>query len=246
MKIKSAPKRRFAQSLLCVLVFTLIIDSCTKFVTVDPPTTSLTQTNVYSANSTAVAVLTGLYTTMVSNGSFTGSGSISVLCGLSADELSLWSGVTNVSQLAYYNNALTYTISPSTSLGSDFWSPLYKNIFYCNSAIDGLNSSQSQSLTPAVRQQLLGEAKFMRAFYYFYLVNLFGDVPLVLNLDYAANALLSKTPKAQVYQQIIQDLQDAQTLLSNNFVYSDAVTVTTERTRPTKWAATALLARAYL
>src|SRR6185369_6024182 len=60
----------------------------------------------------------------------------------------------------------------------------------------------------------------------------------------------ARSPKAQVYQQIIFDLTDAQNLLNNNYVRSDALTTysigSAERVRPTKWAATALLARAYL
>jgi len=63
----------------------------------------------------------------------------------------------------------------------------------CNAAIEGLNGTTS--LTPSVKQQLLGEAKFMRAFFYFYLVNLFGDVPLATSTDWQVNSFLSRTPK---------------------------------------------------
>jgi len=54
---------------------------------------------------------------------------------------------------------------------------MYNFIFVANSAIEGLN--EATALTPAVKQQLMGEAKFVRAFCYFYLINLYGDVPLV-------------------------------------------------------------------
>jgi hypothetical protein len=106
--------------------------------------------------------------------------------------------------------------------------------------------SISNSLTPAVKQQLMGEAKFLRAFFYFYLTNLYGDVPLTTSSDYTANAVLSRSSQQLVYQQIIADLLSAQSLLSNGYVAADAETATTERVRPNKWAATALLARAYL
>jgi starch-binding outer membrane protein, SusD/RagB family len=88
----------------------------------------------------------------------------------------------------------------------------------------------------------------MRAFFYFYLVNLYGDVPLVTTTDYATNTVLSRTPKAQVYQQIIKDLQDAEGLLSTDYLDGKLLKYsgTAERVRPTKWAAAALLARAYL
>ncbi len=88
----------------------------------------------------------------------------------------------------------------------------------------------------------------MRSFFYFYLVNLFGDAPLVMTTDYKGNAPLARTPKQMIYKQLISDLKEAQELLSVEYLdgslqkYQDI----SDRVRPTKWAATALLARIYL
>ena len=62
------------------------------------------------------------------------------------------------------------------------------------------------------------------------------------------NASLSRSPLPLVYQQIITDLKEAQSLLNDNYLNKDLqnYTGTPERVRPTKWAATALLARTYL
>jgi hypothetical protein len=130
--------------------------------------------------------------------------------------------------------------------GSEYWSPLYRLIFDCNSAIEGLNSSTL--LTPAIKNELLGEAKFLRAFYFFYLTNLFGDIPLPITSDYQTNSRLARTSKERIYQQIISDLKDAQASLNNNYLDGSLMTYTgtPERVRPTKWAASALLARTYL
>jgi hypothetical protein len=87
--------------------------------------------------------------------------------------------------------------------------------------------------------------KFMRAFFYFYLVNLFGDVPLATTTDYRVNRVLPRTPETQVYALILQDLKDAQADLSPDFVDGFLKKVP-ERVRPTKMAATALLARVNL
>jgi hypothetical protein len=168
----------------------------------------------------------------------TGLNSISVKSGLSADELELYDASTNQGLIAFYKNAL----SNQSQLTS--WESFYKCLHTVNSVLEGLE--KSATLTPAVKQQLMGEAKFLRAFIHFYLVNLYGDVPLVTSSDYRVNALSKRTSQTQVYQQIIADLQDAQNLLSENYVGGDAMSSTTERVRPTKWAATALLARAYL
>ena len=216
---------------------------CKKLVEVDAPVTSVNAANVYTNDATATAVLTGIYTkisdynydlTLVDNIS-----GLSLFPALSADELTLYN-LSNTILLLYYRNDLTSLIAS----GGVFWKSIYPTIFVANSAIEGLNNSTG--LTPAVKQQLLGEAKFMRAFCYFYLVNLYGDVPLATSSDYKINSLLTRTSKAQVYQQIIQDLKDAQGSLSSGYVAADGVTSTPERVRPTKWTATALLARVYL
>jgi hypothetical protein len=228
-----------------ILMASLLLSNltgCKKFVQVPGPVTNINSAIVYSNDATAAAVLTGIYSTL-SNNSFSQPGltSMNFLPELSSDELNLVSGVTNTGYQLYYQNALSATVS---SYRIDFWDGIYPVIATANSAIDGLNNSTT--LTPAVKQQLLGEAKFCRAFCYFYLVNLYGDVPLAISSDYTVNAVLSRTPKAQVYQQIIADLKDAQSLLSSNYLDATLLNITTARVRPTKWAATALLARTYL
>jgi hypothetical protein len=101
--------------------------------------------------------------------------------------------------------------------------------------------NQSQTLTPSLKDQLLGEAKFVRALTYFYLVNLFGDVPMPLtpDADYATNATLPRTPAADVWKQIITDLKEAQAQLPATYAG-------TFKARANKYAASTLLARAYL
>ncbi len=173
-----------------------------------------------------------------------GLGSLSMLAGLSADEYNLAAGVNAASYLGYYKNALSQIAGGANPSGGELYAPLYNFIFKCNAAIERLNASNS--LTPLVKQQLLGEAKFMRAFFYFYLVNLFGDVPLSLTTDPQINTLLTRSPKANVYEQMIADLLDAEEMLSENYLNATLLSTTNERTRPTKWAAAALLARVYL
>jgi hypothetical protein len=219
--------------------------SCKKFLVIDPPSTSINEGNVYQSDATAIAVLTGIYTIMAGDQNFSGSNGISVRAGLSGDELTLASVVSDQRLIAYYRNQLR--TSPSENYGTELWSAnngLFNYIFTCNAAIEGLNNSQS--LTASVKSQLLGEAKFMRAFFYFYLVNFYGDVPLVLSTNPNINAVLPRSSTTDVYKQIVTDLKDAQALLSEIFLDATLLNTTTERVRPTKWAATALLARVYL
>lgn len=225
---------------MCILT---LYSSCKKLVDIPPPTGDVSEENVFTDDGTAIAVLTGIYITMSTNSScFSGNASISFRGGLSADEFTLHSLVTRETEVRYYQNELAE--DGVVRIGSEHWSKLYNLIFKCNAAITGLD--ESRALTPAIKAQLTGEAKFLRSFYYFYLVNLFGEVPLITSTDYQQNSLAARAPVDKVYDLIISDLRDAESLLSDNFLDAALLKVTTERVRPTKWAASALLARAYL
>jgi hypothetical protein len=237
---------KFRINISFLVVLALLNFGCKKLVDVVPPNNVIVAANVYNSDITAIAVLNGLYTQLqVSTNSYNGGATIpniSMWAGLSADELSLWTSSRDATEIAYFQNALS-----ASTAGWEFWQNIYPYIYRCNAAISGLENSTS--LTPSVKKQLLGEAKFMRAFFYFYLVNLYGDVPLVLSTDYTVNATMSRTPSATVYSQIVADLNEAQDLLADGYVKSDATTLYTsseERVRPSKAAATALLARTYL
>lgn len=242
-KAKHMPEsHRYSALWLVIIGFGLMNSDCNKLVESKPPAGFLTDITAYKTDATAIAVLDGIYIFM--NGQpVQGRNSIGLLAGLSADELSLFNGVTDANYQGYYYNALTQPLDPPQT-GTDSWSPLYTLIFICNAAVEGLGSTAS--LTPAVKTQLLGESKFLRAFFYFYLVNLFGDVPLALTTDPEVNTLLARSSKTDVYKQIIADLTEAEANLSDNFLNGTLTNTTTERVRPTKWAASALLARVYL
>jgi len=85
----------------------------------------------------------------------------------------------------------------------------------------------------------MGEALFVRALIHFYLVNLYGDVPYITTTDYQLNRLATRVTTAEVYTRLIADLEQAVTLLPENYLSSD-------RVRPNSLTASALLARVYL
>lgn len=216
------------------------IVGCKKFIEVSGPPTSINISNVYSNDASAIAVLNGIYSSMskqmVTDGNSLNS-FMSLYPGLSADEFTINNNANN-NLINYYKNQLTNMSGPN------IWESTYPYIYVINSAIEGLQ--QSGSLTPSIKQHLLGEAKFLRAFCYFYLVNLYGDVPYAETSDYKVNSSLSRLSRTTVYQKITSDLKEAEQLLSQDYLDIDGATVTTERTVPTKWAAIALLARTYL
>ncbi len=218
-----------------LLIGMLLLSSCRKLLDVGAPIDNVTTNSAFNSDVTAAALMTGLYYDMSSGGAFMGSKGISYLCGLSADEYLLQQ--EEELALSLYHNQIRTTDVP-------FWRVLYQYIYRVNATIEGLHAATK--LTPVIRQQLMGEAKFTRAFCYFYLVNLFGDLPLVIGTDYKANATLYRTSASKVYDLIIADLKDAQELLRTDYLQADMVSVTSDRVRPNKWAAVALLARVQL
>lgn len=99
--------------------------------------------------------------------------------------------------------------------GSNFgaaWSIAYTDINTLNGV---LQYGQSIDLPDATRKQYLAQAKFLRAFWYFYLVQTFGDVPLNTTFITVPSQAASRQPVAQVYEQIIKDLNEAITDLPN-------------------------------
>lgn len=163
---------------------------------------------------------------------------IALYTGLSSDELDFPS---NPYEKGIYQNR----IDPNANIcNNEFWKAAYTIIFAANDAL--LRCQHSVRLSPAVKKQLIAETLFIRAYWFLYLVNLYGDIPLPLTPDIAKNERLARTPVAQVYDQIVSDLTEAHSGLSEHYVGKDGITYSNNRLRPNKAAATALLARVYL
>jgi hypothetical protein len=231
-------------SLELPIIFFLILYStgCRNLVEVSPPITFTNAAQIYTDDTKATAVLTAIYNNFshnITNGG-TGLTGISLYTGLSSDELTLFDPSNQIDKQKV--NFFTNTLSSTNVI--DYWTSVYPIISTVNSAIEGL--SNSDDLTPEVKRQLLGEAMFIRAFCYFYLVNLYGEVPLAITTDYKVNSLLSRASIQTIYNHIILDLKESQNLLNDYYVSADVRKPTLEKVRPNKWVATALLSRCYL
>jgi starch-binding outer membrane protein, SusD/RagB family len=227
---------------LALFASIISVSQCKSFIEVDPPLTSTNAGVVYQSDVTAAGVMTGLYTNLSAeeNGNITGLTATSILPSASADELTVFSDVTAIDLLAYYQNNLRADIVGE----NDFWQRIYKFVFVVNSVIEGVEGSTT--LTTAVKSQLLGEAHFVRAFCYFHLVNLYGEVPLITNIDYKLNSTKPKTAIGTIYDQIKADLLIAQEKLNADYMDGSVAKPTDRRVRPNKAAASAMLARVFL
>lgn len=119
---------------------------------------------------------------------------------------------------------------------------LFRGINKANQAIDGITKMDDALFKTLKKNQLLGEALFLRAYYYHELVIAYGAVPLMITTPTIANKTLTRTPVAEVYTQIEKDLKLAASYLQKK---SDQ-NLAKDAGRITKGAANAMLSRVYL
>ncbi len=135
---------------------------------------------------------------------------------------------------------LNFSFDSSHGGITEYWDSCFRGINKANFVLnneEAINAIPESFLTQSRKDKFLGEAKFLRGLYYFYLVTRFGDVPLITTISEAGEGV-PRSPKEQVYDQIIKDLQEASTTLLDKGAE--------EQGRATKGAAYALLGKVYL
>jgi len=136
-------------------------------------------------------------------------------------------------------NIADFTDDPTDAYTNALYFHCYKGISRANIIIGRINGV---TLSAAARNDILGQAKFLRAFNYFKLVRFFGAVPLFLKeVTTAEDAFLPRSSAADVYTQIVADAKDAIDKLAN-----PAFTSGKQSGQATKGAATMLLADVYM
>jgi hypothetical protein len=121
----------------------------------------------------------------------------------------------------------------------DLWRGPWPGILRCNIILEKV---PGMSINENVKNRVLGEAYFLRAHYYFILVRFFGDIPLVLKpVEPGGDLRPARTPKADVYAQIISDLTNAISMLPPKEQYTAA-----DLGRASKGAAVGMLAKVNL
>jgi len=217
----------FISKSACIAVL-IILDSCTKFITIDPPKTQLVTQTVFATDETAEAAMAGAYA-FYSPNYYNFNDLLTVTSDYAAGDAVYELGDPSSDEFA------TNSLTPSNPYLATMWSVPYQCIYECNAILEGISSSTGISETK--KNQLTGESEFLRAFGYFYLRNLFGDVPLVLTTDVSKTSLLARSKSTDVYQQIIHDLTDAMAKLPAD---------NGGNIRANQAAAEAMLARVYL
>lgn len=144
---------------------------------------------------------------------------------------------------AGYSNVTAFTapgVSSTSGWSSAQWSQFYIGVYRANLALEKIPTISFADT--GLQHRLIGEAKFLRALNYLYLISQFGDVPLLthtLGLSEAQTPQVTRTPIAQVRAQIYSDLDSAA-------MYLPVTYSSTDIGRATKYAALSLKGRAQL
>jgi len=211
------------------LTFLSVFSSCSSFLD-EKPTDRLVVDNFYSSAKDAQAAVDAGYAQL--NALY--NRLMYMLGDLPTDDMKNGLGMPN----AFLQNLEFLRIDPQNTFVKDMWVNCYAGISRTNSAIENIPKI---TMDETLKNRLIGEAKFLRALYYFNLVRFFGDVPLITKLETISDAMGPRIPKDQIYQQIIDDLTFAEANLPLRKDYTSK-----EEGRATKGAAKILLGKVYL
>lgn len=213
--------------------------ACEDFVEINAPTHKIISESVFANDETAIAAITGIYNELARTDFSDGYlFSVTVLAGMSPDIFETTS-VTETRYRPFQQNEISPIGTDDATANLNLWSSAYNIIYMANSILEGV--SNSIVLTPKTKNIIEGQALFIRAFSYFYLTNLYGDVPLITITDYRKNTISPRDPSADVWNQITMDLDTAIQLLKGEDEFKDS-----ERTNINRFVAIALQARVYL
>ncbi len=130
----------------------------------------------------------------------------------------------------------TFSYTPRTEELNSYWKLQFKGITQCNLVLDNI---VKVNMPEGSKNQIIGEALFLRSYYYFLLTQVFGDVPLYLKVTPPDQLKIKKISKADIYKQISSDCDKAANLLPLSHNGSNTG-------RATKGAALALAAKVSL
>jgi len=111
--------------------------------------------------------------------------------------------------------------TPDAAIFSNTWSSMYNGISKCNNILQNMRRAKDV-VSPDFFMQIQAQALFLRSDYYFYLIELFGDVPWVSTMLPLDSAFLGKTAKKEIVQHLYNDLDFAAANLPVSWSGNDA------------------------
>ncbi|MBN2175782.1 MAG: RagB/SusD family nutrient uptake outer membrane protein [Bacteroidales bacterium] len=218
------------KKLIYYLFAGLLLWGCEDFLDTDP-LTDKTSANFPQTAADAEQMMAGIYTIM-NNTQHQVDRSPFFIWEVASDDKLGGGGMNDIQAQAYE----TFQFTDNEMLLHS-WSVLYQGVHRANFAIENMPLLGDDVVSPAKKDQFTGEAKFLRAWYFFQLHTIFNEVPLKITTE---NVNLPAASADEIYGQIALDLKNAIELLPS-VPYTQ-----TQQGRITKWAAQALMARVFL
>jgi len=182
-----------------LLIFVFCFSSCKKYLD-EKDKGGFVKTNYFTTGAQAQTFVNGIYTSLYlfQNGDAYGESPFITMELFAGHATSLGQSVNNSNVI----NQRTDAVNPGFE---DVWQNSYKAIANANLAIEQI---PAVSMDETLKKKLLGETYFLRAFFYYHLVRLYGDVPLITTTIGINSPDLypARTPLSQVYATIVSDL----------------------------------------
>lgn len=218
--------------ILIVALIAFIASSCSKDFLEVEPVGKVSTDSYYQTDEEAQLALIAAYDFLHSD-QFEGWSSPFFIKNLPSDESNCGGGGPD--DQPQYQAIDDFKWEPSNAGITSFYKMNYFGITRCNLIISKVSPETE------IRERVIAEAKFLRAYFYFDLVSTFGNVPLVIEPAETGNDANPRAPKADVYTQIEKDLTEAAAVLPNKSEYS-----VDDSFRASKQTAQALLGKAHL
>ncbi|WP_238592845.1 RagB/SusD family nutrient uptake outer membrane protein [Chryseobacterium kwangjuense] len=197
----------------------------------DLPNNQIASNEVFQDLQTANSALAALYADVMANSPISGV-NLDAALGVYTDELDEFSLTITPTRELYLNQQ-----TDTNQTVYNIWVSSYKHIYTANAILEGVD--KSTGLTVSDKKYLKGEALFIRTLMFFYLNQLYGDIPYPETTDYTINQSIKKIPSNDALDKMKNDLDLALTLLQDD--YRNA-----ERIYPNKMTARLLLAKIYM
>lgn len=217
-------------NIILVATTLLALISCENFLKEVPESVN-TSESYFKTESDAWSALNGVYSQLRIMGVAASNSSQSTWMYSMTETQDNMHYQSSISDVMAINN---FSIVPTNIMVQTSWAILYGGVARANNVLD--NIDKVPVIKQEVKTQIIAEARFLRGFYYFYLVRLFGDVPLTLN-QIKSVEMLPRESVDNVYKAIIADFE---------FAYQNLAIVPKDMGRATKGAAAGFLSKVYL
>ncbi|MCD7936530.1 MAG: RagB/SusD family nutrient uptake outer membrane protein [Tannerellaceae bacterium] len=224
------------KNIIYILIAVLGLQSCVDLDQV--PYSSLTPENFFTNEADARSAVISVYSTFTNTDIFN---QFSETIHSQGTDDSEW-GYGRATNNADKNDFDKFVYTTESNLVYRVWKGYYEGINRCNYAIENIEAMPEDKISPVVQKQLIAEAKFIRAYFYFAMVRYWGEVPLITRQTLTLDGLeVPKDPEDKIYAFVIDDLEYACEYLPLKSDYAAS-----EAGRATKGAALAQLAKVYL